>query len=271
VKLNIFKREEVKQPEHESEKEKDMLVLKDSLSSEEKKEFRDQLIALMVPIICWKEFPSSRNSERSISIIKGRHIIEDLKLKNSAQSDENDIDENYIKDIWSVCFERAKSLVRAEICSKKAEHEQVKELTSEDVFERDYSLSWDKHSDSLEIPLVKNIDNLTSLFALAVSIAALNSNSKGSSELFIRVLSSILLPMILIVILKKLLPNRVFFGFLTIGALVLLALSFSPQQPKPSSQTVPQSSTPAKPSPSPKPGLTEPLKNSQSVHQKENR
>jgi hypothetical protein len=270
VKLNnIFKRKEVKLPENESDKEKNMLVLKDSLSSEEKEEFRNQLISLMVPIIIWKEFPSSRNSERAISIIKGRHIIEDLKLKNSAQPDEN-----YIKDIWDVCFKRAKELARAERGSKKAKYEKVNELTLKDIFEDDYSLSWDKNNDFFKTPLGKNIFESISSLGLAVIIAGMLFNGLGSSELSIKLLSLLLvlpLSMILSAVSLKLVPTRALMVCLAIGVAVLGVSLFSPQQPKPPSQTVPQSSTPAKPNPSPKPGFTELLKNSQSVHQKESR
>jgi Domain of unknown function DUF29 len=270
VKLNnIFKRKELKQPEHESEKEKDMLVLKDSLSSEEKEEFRNQLISLMVPIIIWKEFPSSRNSERAISIIKGRHIIEDLKLKNSAQ-----LDENYIKDIWDVCFKRAKELARAERGSKKAKYEKVNELTLEDIFEYDYSLSWDKNNDFFKTPLGKNISESIPSLSLAVFIAVALFSGLGSSELSIKLLAllwALPLSMILTVVILKVVPTRALTVCLAIGVAVLGVSLFSPQQPKPVTSTVPQSSTPIKPSPSPNPGFTEPLKNSQSIHQQEKR
>jgi len=136
VKLNnIFKPEEVKQPENESEKEKDRLFLKNTLSSEEKEELRNQLILLMVPIINWKEYPGFRNSEWAISIIKGRHIIEDLKLKHSS------LDKNYIDDIREVCFKRAKELVKAEIGNETSKNQIVNSLTLEEVFECDYTLS----------------------------------------------------------------------------------------------------------------------------------
>jgi Domain of unknown function DUF29 len=153
VKLNIFKRKEAKQLENESDKEKDMLVLTDALSSEGKKEFRDQLILLMVPIISWKESPDFRNSEWAISIVKGRHMIEDLKLKHLSS-----LDEIYINSIWNVCLRRAKRLVKAEIGAMK--DQRVNSLTWKEVFEDDYALSaaesnyFSKTSFSKNIPIL---------------------------------------------------------------------------------------------------------------------
>jgi Domain of unknown function DUF29 len=91
-------------------------ILSNTVSCPKKEELRNQLISLMVPIICWKEFPGFRNPEWATSITKGRHIIEDLRLKHLSS-----LDKNYIDNIWNVCFKRAKELTRAEIGSKKNE------------------------------------------------------------------------------------------------------------------------------------------------------
>jgi hypothetical protein len=279
VKLNnIFKREEVKQPEHESEKEKDMLVLKDSLSSEGKKEFRDQLIALMVPIICWKEFSGFRNPEWATSITKGRHIIEDLKIKASSLK-ENYLEENYLNDIWDVCFKRARELVKSEVGNKNVKYQKVDKLTPQDVFECDYTLSVPESNYLLKTSFSKNFPVVITLVALFFSLSVAPFNlplipySNEVASLFF-CLSRGMLWYVCVVILS-LIDDLILKAFLLIACSALpiwVAIAFvAPPQPKTTTPTVPQSSPAAKPSSSPKPGFTELLKNSQSVHQKESR
>jgi Domain of unknown function DUF29 len=273
VKLNIFKSKEVKLPEYESDKEKNMLALKDALSHEEKKEFRDQLVSLMVPIICWKEFSGSKNAEWAISIIKGRHIIEDLKLKNPS------LGENHINYIWNICFKRAKELVRAEIGDKKMKDQIVNSLNWNEVFEVDYVLSVAKSNYLLKTSFGKNFPVVITLVALFFSLSVALFNlplipySNEVASLFFCLSCGMLWYVCVVTFL--LIDDLILKAFLFIAysaLLIWVAITFvDPPQPKPITSTVPQSSASVKPSSSPKPGFTEPLKNSQSVHQKENR
>jgi hypothetical protein len=263
VKLNIFRkfREEVNQPEHESDKEKDIVALKATLSPVERTELRDQLISLMVLIIKWEEFPSLRKSEWASSIVKGRNIIEYLQLEHPS------LNKSYINSIWGVCFKKAKELARAEIGSKKAKNERVGKLSPKDVFECDYSLPWQRNNDLPGAHIGKKLSEsaplLAILFIVAGSLANLGSNIlsfKALAILFFAVSFSIIFSVVIV----GLLPRFILMP-LAVGASMLFGL----QLVQPATPTAPQSSTPVKPSPSPKPGFTEPLKNSQSVHQKE--
>lgn len=270
---NIFKREEVKQPEYESDKEKDRLALKDALSHEEKKEFRDQLVSLMVPVICWKEFSGSKNAEWAISIIKGRHIIEDLKLKNPS------LGENYINYIWNISFKRAKELVRAEIGNKKMKDQIVTSLTLKEAFEDDYALSVAKSNYSLKTSFGKNFPVAITLVALFLSLSVSLFNlplipySNEIASLFF-CLSCVMLWYVC-VLTFLLIDDGIFKIILGIACLALFSWGvitiYRLQQPEPTTPTVHQSSSSVKPNPSQKPGFTEPLKKSQSIHQQENR
>jgi Domain of unknown function DUF29 len=246
-------------------------VLSDTVSCPKKEELRNQLILLMISIINWKEFPDFKNSEWATSITKGRHVIEDLRLKNSS------LDENYINHIWNVCFKRAKHLVKAEIGAIKRKDQRVNSLNWKEVFEDDYTLSFPKSNYfsktlfvSESLPILMSFDAL--FFAFSVALYTLDSISFGKmlAPFIFNISLGLLIPICFIIAASNnLLKWSFFIMFCLVSTLFVIITSSQP--PKPITSTVPQSSASVKPSPSPNPGFTEPLKNSQSIHQKENK
>jgi hypothetical protein len=273
VKLNTFKSKEVKPFENESYEEQEILVLEQAISSKVKKELMDQLILLMVPIISWKEFPNWINSEWAISIFEKRNLIKALRIENSSQ-----LDENYVTFIWNVCFERARLQVRAELGAKKIAKEKVKNLTREEVFEYDYALSTAESNAFSKTSFGKNfpifIASIALLFTFSIALFNLELIPLGKSLAFIFFEISTLLMLMAYTTMAIVSPVfRWLYGItsLLIFAFLITVGAHGPQLVKPSTPTVPQSSPVAKPTSGQKPGFTEPLKNSQSIHQKENR
>jgi hypothetical protein len=157
--------------------------------------------------------------------------------------------------------------------------QKVNSLTQEEVFEDEYTLSVLKSNYLSKTSFGKNFSISITLFILLFSLSATLHNlpfipfPEVFSLLFF-LLS--FLGLFSAYFMAFLLDDGIFKPFLGIAALLILLLcgttvGYGPQLPKPITSTVPQSSASVKPSYSPKPGFTEPLKNSQSVHQKENR
>jgi Domain of unknown function DUF29 len=266
-------RKELSRIENELAKKKsEFKILKDTLSCDKKEQLRDHLIMLMIPVISWEKSPGIKTSEWAVSIIKGRHLIEDFLLKDPS------FDKKYIQDIWDICFERARGLEQADIGINK-HGIPIKKPTWQEVFEKDYKLTSDEAGAHLKNTYNKEIMTLLSfpvaLIGLSISV---NVSTLLPKTGFFEFISSslIVLSIFLLIMVVGMMAVKSLFKPLLLGIAFLLAtflsviMIFSPS-PKPNASTASQSSDTVQPSSSPKPGFTEPSQNSQNIHQKSNK
>jgi hypothetical protein len=109
-------------------------ALRSTLASPEREKLTECLIELMVKIIAWRDYPTLRRQNWIYQIELKRSEIRKLQLKH------DDLDDQYLQYIWTVCFERARRLARAEFGTY--EGQLIFPLTCQQVFDDDYSLSW---------------------------------------------------------------------------------------------------------------------------------
>ena len=163
---SIFKREDPKQLESELTKKKaaELEILKDTFSSDEKKKLREELIALMIPIIKCKALPDIRNGEWASLVYKGRHNIEDVKAEYPWLGQE------YIENIWELCFGRALSIAQTDLEIK--EKYLPKELTKQEVFEDKYSFFNSKNGILINSVFSKSIPFILTIYGATLTILA---------------------------------------------------------------------------------------------------
>jgi len=104
--------------------------LMQSLSKQEKRAVRSQLIRLMKHIIKWKSQPEKRSTSWVASIVNARHEIEEEK------EFEPSITDDYIRSVWEKCLSKAIVEAEADMNKKSA----IRELSWDEVFNDDYSL-----------------------------------------------------------------------------------------------------------------------------------
>jgi hypothetical protein len=109
-------------------------ALRSTFASPEREQLRECLIDLMVKIIAWRDYPALRRQNWIYQIELKRSEIRKLQLKH------DDLDDVYIQSIWTVCFERARRLAKAEFGTY--EGELIFPLVWAQVFEQEYTLSW---------------------------------------------------------------------------------------------------------------------------------
>jgi Domain of unknown function DUF29 len=109
-------------------------ALRSTLASPEREKLSECLIELMLKIIAWRDYPALRRQSWIYQIELKRSEIQKLQLKH------DDLDDEYINYIWTVCFEQARKLARAEFGTY--EGQLIFPLTWLQVFEDDYDLSW---------------------------------------------------------------------------------------------------------------------------------
>jgi hypothetical protein len=115
---------------HIDEVEEGLSLLMQSLSKQEKRAVRSQLIRLMKHIIKWKSQPEKRSTSWVASIVNARHEIEEEK------EFEPSITDDYIRSVWEKCLSKAIVEAEADMNKKSA----IRELSWDEVFNDDYSL-----------------------------------------------------------------------------------------------------------------------------------
>jgi CRISPR/Cas system-associated endoribonuclease Cas2 len=109
-------------------------ALRSTFASPEREQLRECLIDLMVKIIAWGDYPALRRQNWIYQIELKRSEIRKLQLKH------DDLNDEYLEYIWTVCFERARQLARAEFGTSEGQF--IFPLTFQQVFDDYYSLSW---------------------------------------------------------------------------------------------------------------------------------
>jgi hypothetical protein len=115
---------------HIDEVEEGLSLLMQSMSKQEKRAVRSQLIRLMKHIIKWKSQPEKRSTSWVASIVNARHEIEEEK------EFEPSITDDYIRSVWEKCLSKAIVEAEADMNKKSA----IRELSWDEVFNDDYSL-----------------------------------------------------------------------------------------------------------------------------------
>jgi hypothetical protein len=116
---------------HIDEVEEGLSLLMQSMSKQEKRAVRSQLIRLMKHIIKWKSQPEKRSTSWVASIVNARHEIEEEK------EFEPSITDDYIRSVWEKCLSKAIVEAEADMNKKSA----IRELSWDEVFNEDYSLT----------------------------------------------------------------------------------------------------------------------------------
>jgi hypothetical protein len=111
--------------------EEGLNILIDSMSRSDKRALESQLIRLMLHIIKWKIQPDKRSRSWTVSIRNARYEIKSWKKYSPALNDD------FLKTIWADAFEEALEAAEAETAVST---KQIKEITWEEVFEKEYKL-----------------------------------------------------------------------------------------------------------------------------------
>ena len=111
--------------------EEGLNILIDSMSRSDKRALESQLIRLMLHVVKWQIQPDKRSRSWTVSIRNARYEIKSWKKYSPALNDD------FLKTIWEEAFEEALEAAEAETAVST---KQIKELTWEEVFEREYKL-----------------------------------------------------------------------------------------------------------------------------------